>query len=69
MLIAIVEKKRNSLIDSDVRITFNNIDLKNSNNEKILSVHVDQNFVWNNHFQQVSEKISSHLWLFSQIRK
>ena len=29
---------------------------------------MDQNFVWNNHFQHVSKKISSYLWLLSQIR-
>ena len=42
--------------------------LKNSSNEKILGVHVDHNFVWNNHFQYVSKKMSSYLWLLSQIR-
>ena len=67
MLIA-SRQKRNSLIDGELKITFNNIDLKTSTNEKILGVHVDQNFVWNNHFQHVSKKISSHLWLLSQIR-
>ena len=63
-----VDKKKNSLIDNDLKITFNNTDLKNSSNEKILGVHVHQNFVWNNHFQHVFKKISSHLWLLSQIR-
>ena len=29
---------------------------------------MDHNFVWNNHFQYVSKKISSYLWLLSQIR-
>ena len=29
---------------------------------------MDQNFVWNSHFQYVSKKISSYLWLLSQIR-
>ena len=67
MLIA-SRQKRSSLIDSDLKITFNNVDLRNSSNEKILGVHMDQNFVWNNQFQHVSKKISSHLWLLSQIR-
>ena len=58
MLIA-SRQKRNSLIDSDLKITFNDIDLKISSNEKILGVHVDQNFVWNNHFRHISKKISS----------
>ena len=67
MLIA-SRQKRNSLIDSDLNITFNDIDFKISNNEKILGVHVDQNFVSNNHFRHISKKISSHLWSLSPIR-
>ena len=67
MLIA-SQQKRNSLIDSDLKITFNDLELKNSDNEKILGVHVDQNFVWNSHFQHVCKKIAPHLWLLTQIR-
>ena len=36
--------------------------------EKILGVVVDDNLMWNNHFQHVSKKISSYLWLLSKIR-
>ena len=63
-------QKRNYLIDSDLKITFNDIhvDLKKSSHKKILGFHVDQNFVWKNHFRHISKKISSHLWLLSQIR-
>ena len=60
MLISSLQK-RNPLIDSALKITFNNTDLKTSINEKILGVYVDQNFVWNNHFLHVSKNISSHL--------
>ena len=41
MLIA-SRQKRNSLIDGELKIIFNNIDLNTSTNEKILGVHVDQ---------------------------
>ena len=68
MMLIASRQKRNSLIDNDLKITVSNTDLKNSSNEKILGVHVDQNFVWNNHFQHVFKKISSHLWLLSQFR-
>ena len=54
-------QKRNSLIESDLNITFNDRELKNSNNEEILGVHVDQNLVWNSHFQYVCKKIASNL--------
>ena len=36
--------------------------------DKILGVYVDDNLLWNNHFQHVSKKISSYLWLLSKIR-
>ena len=55
MLIA--SRQKNSLIDSDLKFTFNHIDLNISSNEKILGVHVDQTFVWNNHFRHTSKKI------------
>ena len=29
--------------------------------DKILGVHVDDNLMWNNHFQYVSKKISSYV--------
>ena len=67
-LMLIASRQKSSLIESDLKITFNNVDLKNSSDEKILGVHMDQNFVLNNQFQHVSKKISSHLWLLSQIR-
>ena len=50
-------------------MTFNDIDLKISGNEKILGVHVDQNFVWNNHYQHISKKISSHLVTFGEYHR
>ena len=43
MLIA-SRQKRNSLTDTDLKLTYNNLELKISTNEKILGVHVDQNF-------------------------
>ena len=29
---------------------------------------MDDNLMWNNHFQHVSKKISSYLWLLSKIK-
>ena len=46
----IVSRQNVTLIDSDLKNTFNDVDLTISRNEKILGVHVDQTFVWNNHF-------------------
>ena len=35
---------------------------------KILGVHVDENLSWNDHYQHVSKKVSSYLWLLSKIK-
>ena len=67
MLIA-SRQKRHTLIDGNLKLEYNNLELQISSNEKILGVHVDENLFWNNHFQQVSKKISSYRWLLSQIR-
>ena len=67
MLIA-SRQKIHTLIDGNLKLEYNNLELQISSNEKILGVHVDENLVWKNHFQQVSKKISSYLWLLSQIR-
>ena len=49
-------------------LRYSDIDIKMTPSEKILGVHVDDNLMWNNHFQHVSKKISSYLWLLSKIR-
>ena len=36
--------------------------------DKILGLHVDNNLTWNNHFNFLSKKISSSIWLLSKIR-
>ena len=49
-------------------LRYSDIDIKMAPSEKILGVYVDDNLMWNNHFQHVSKKISSYLWLLSKIR-
>ncbi|MCG8032729.1 MAG: hypothetical protein JAY75_14385 [Candidatus Thiodiazotropha taylori] len=61
-------QKRNNLADEHLKVTYENLDLQISCSEKVLGVHIDQNLVWNSHFQHVSKKISSYLWLLSQIK-
>ena len=60
MLIA-SRQKRNSLTDTDLKLTYNNLELNISTN----GVYVDQNFAWNNHFQHVSKKILTYLVIIS----
>ena len=50
MLIASRQKRR-TLIDGNLKLAYNNLELQTSSIEKILGVYVDENLVWNNHFQ------------------
>ena len=61
-------QKRPSMQNPVLSLTYSDIDIKMTHADKILGVHVDDNLMWNNHFQHVSKKISSYLWLLSKIR-
>ena len=61
-------QKRYNLKNTDLSLNFKGADLKLTSNEKVLGVHIDENLLWNGHFQYISKKISSHLWLLSQIK-
>ena len=61
-------QKRLTLQNPGLSLRYSDIDIKMTPSEKILGVHVDDNLMWNNHFQHVSKKISSYLWLLSKIR-
>ena len=67
LMLTASRQKRHTLIYGNLKLEYNNLELQISSNEKLLGVHVDKNLVWNNHFQQVSKKIS-YLWLLCQIR-
>ena len=59
-------QKRTYLNESNMSL--NNFDLKLMSNEKILEVHIKENLPWNVHFQYISKKLYSNLWLLSPIR-
>ena len=61
-------QKRYNLKNSDLSLNFGDADLKLTSNEKVLGVHIDEKLLWNGHFQYITKKISSHLWLLSQIK-
>ena len=61
-------QKRSNLQDNNLELNFNDVDLKLSSNEKILGVQIEENLLWNSHFQYISKKIASNLWLLSQIK-
>ena len=59
--------KRNNLHEGEL-FKYNDIDIKMTTSDKILGVYVDENLTWNNHYQHVSKKVSSYLWLLSKIK-
>ena len=61
-------QKRNYLHEGELSLKYNDIDIKMTTSDKILGVYVDENLTWNNHYQHVSKKVSSYLWLLSKIK-
>ena len=51
-----------------MNLKYNDIEIKMTTSNKILGVHVDENLSWNDHYQHVSKKVSSYLWLLSKIK-
>ena len=49
-------------------LNYNNFDQKLTSNEKKFGVHIEENILWNVHFQYISKRLYSDLWLLSQIR-
>ena len=66
-------QKRNKLQEDTLSLTrgfrnYNDRDIKMTTSDKILGVYVNQNLSWNDHYQHVSKKVSSYLWLLSKIK-
>ena len=61
-------QKRNNLLEDTLSLYYNDIDIKMTTSDKILGVYVDENLLWNDHYQHVSKKVSSYLWLLSKIK-
>ena len=61
-------QKRLSMQNHVLSLTYSDIDIKMTHADTIFGVHVDDNLMWNNHFQHVLKNISSYLWLLSKIR-
>ena len=61
-------QKQATLSDDVLALKYDDINLHLSNNEKVLGIYIDENFIWNAHFMHVSKKVSSNLWLLSRIK-
>ena len=60
-------QKRCNLNDASFHLKCNNIDLKLTKGDKILGANIDENLIWDSHYKFIVKKVSTHLWLLSQI--
>ena len=59
VLLITSRQKRYNLQNDNVLLNSNGFDLKLSSNDKILGVQIEDNLIWNGHFQYISKKITS----------
>ena len=60
-------QKRCNLNDASFHLKCNNIDLKLTKGDKILGANIDENLIWDSHYKYIVKKVSTHLWLLSEI--
>ena len=60
-------QKRCNLNDASFHLKCNNIDIKLTKGDKILGANIDENLIWDSHYKYIVKKVSTHLWLLSQI--
>ena len=61
-------QKRTVLNDAVLILQYTDLDISITTCDKILGIHVDNNLTWNTHFNFLSKKLSSYMWLLSKIR-
>ena len=67
MLIA-SRQKRTVLCDTILNLQYNDIDIKMTTSDKLLGNYDDNNLTWNSHFNFLTKKLSTYMWLLSKIR-
>ncbi len=55
-------------INKEIKITINNKTLENVKQQKLLSIVVDQNLSWNQHFDKVHKTVSMLLASFTHVK-
>ena len=45
----------------------NNVDLKLTKGDKILGANIDKYLIWDSHYKYIVKKVSTYVWLLSQI--
>ena len=60
--VMLITSRQNSIYRKLV-LNLKDVDLKLSSNENILGVQIEENLLWNGHFQYISKKIGSSLFM------
>ena len=68
LMLITTRQKRVRLDENLFTLTYNDVILQLTTGDKILGVNIEQNLLWNNHFQCISRKVSSYIWLLSKIK-
>ena len=61
-------QKRNTLVNKTLAVRIDNVNIKQSDKEKLLGVFINQNLTWNDHAQNVNKKIASRLYLLRRLK-
>ena len=61
-------QKRTVLNDAVLNLQYSDIDISMTTCDEILGIQVDENLTWNSHFNFLSKKLFSYMWLLSKIR-
>ena len=62
------KQKRTVLNNAVLNLQYNDIDISMTTCDKVLEIHVDFNLTWNSHFNFLTKKLCSYMWLLSKIR-
>ena len=68
LMLITTRQKRVRLDENLFTISHNDVILQLTTADKILGVNIEQNLLWNNHFQCVRRKVSSYIWLLSKVK-
>ena len=68
VMLKTTRQKRIKLDVTLLSLSYNEIELQLTTCAKILGVHIDENFKWDNHFKYICKKVSSYIWLLSKIK-
>ena len=67
VMLITTRQKRLHINENILSLSYNDVELQITTGDKILGVNIDENLVWNNHYQFVCKKVSSYIWLLSRI--